>query len=40
MIRGNRTTTVKETESDEIAKVHQSQGRRVSDSQELPFSSD
>lgn len=40
MVRGNRTTTVKEAEPDEIAKVHQSQGRRVSDSQELPFSSD
>ena len=40
MVRGNRTTTVKEIESDEITKVHQSQGRRVSDSQELPFSSD
>jgi acetolactate synthase-1/3 small subunit len=40
MVRGNKTTTVKETEPDEIAKVHQSQGRRVNDSQKLPFSSD
>ena len=37
--RGTKTTTVHESEPEAIARVHQSQGRRV-ESKELPFSSD
>ena len=39
MARGTKTTTVHEGEPEAIARVHQSQGRRV-ESKELPFSSD
>ena len=39
MTRGTKTTTVHEPEPEAIARVHQSQGRRV-ESRELPFSSD
>ncbi|HCV00044.1 MAG: acetolactate synthase small subunit [Dehalococcoidia bacterium] len=39
MTRGAKTTTVHESEPEAIARVHQSQGRRV-ESKELPFSSD
>ena len=39
MTRGQKTTTVHEAEPEAIARVHQSQGRRV-ESKELPFSSD
>ena len=39
MARGTKTTTVHEAEPEAIARVHQSQGRRV-ESKELPFSSD
>ncbi len=39
MTRGQKTTTVHESEPEAIARVHQSQGRRV-ESAELPFSSD
>ena len=39
MTRGMKTTTVHEVEPEAIARVHQSQGRRV-ESANLPFSSD
>ncbi len=39
MVRGAKTTTVREREPERIAKVHASQGRRESGT-ELPFSSD
>ncbi len=38
MTRGQKTTTVHESEPEAIARVHQSQGRRVE--ADLPFSSD
>ena len=39
MVRGAKTTTVREREPDKIARVHASQGRREP-GEELPFSSD
>lgn len=38
MVRGTKTTTVRDTEPEKIAKIHASQGRRVEG--DLPFSSD
>ncbi len=38
MVRGAKTTTVHEAEPEKIARIHASQGRRVSG--DLPFSSD
>ncbi len=39
MVRGTKTTTVHEAEPEKIARIHQSQGRRV-EGRELPHSSD
>lgn len=39
MVRGTKTTTVHEVEPEKIARIHQSQGRRV-EGRELPHSSD
>jgi len=39
MVRGAKTTTVHEAEPEKIARIHQSQGRRV-EGRELPHSSD